>query len=470
MRHVVAVLAALAAAVSLAESADAASVVYVDGGEVWAVDQAGGAPQRLTAGEGGWNSVDQSAAGHLAAVRNDPGKISSFSTRQAWDPDGRVVVPFSSLPAKPGWSTYAYPLGLDVSADGGLLAYGFSNSRCCQPPPGGYEFDSGTYVTQARQANSGEPLRLGGSRYPAYGPTRMLAVSGDLEIVQQQAPNSDAFAPWLKLNLPGETINGLASGGPGSTITGVLLRNYAAGSSDVVTSRALAIKSATFGGDYVDDCFVPTTGQVAAIDVAPDGTLAWVDEGGLKVAGAPAFEGPVQCTLTSPARVIGPASAKDVAIGPFAPAVPPPPPGPSGGGPPPGGTDPGATPAPPAPGTGGSAPAPAPMAPGAGAAGSDPSARVLTVRAPARVAVAALRRGVTVTFRAPAAGTVRATLAVGRTVLATGSVRARRAGEVKVRLRATPAQAKRAKRLRARQATLTGVLGTQRVRKTVRLR
>ena len=79
-----------------------------------------------------WLDVAQSDSGRIVAVRNKPGRISNFSWFKIWEPDGTSTVE-GPLNAPSGWSTYVYPLGFDITADGSHLVYGYSNSSGCCP-------------------------------------------------------------------------------------------------------------------------------------------------------------------------------------------------------------------------------------------------------------------------------------------------------------------------------------------------
>src|SRR3954452_18358157 len=79
--------------------ADAASVAYVDKGEVWLASLDGAKKARLATpgvnGAGGaetWEDVAQSDGGRIVAVRNKPGRISNFSWFKIWKPDGSSPV------------------------------------------------------------------------------------------------------------------------------------------------------------------------------------------------------------------------------------------------------------------------------------------------------------------------------------------------------------------------------------------
>ena len=92
-------LAAAMAAVAIPAVADAASVAYVDNGEVWLSSLDGTKKARLATpvinADGDtekWLDVAQSDGGRIVAVRNKPGRMSSFSWVKIWEPDGSSTV------------------------------------------------------------------------------------------------------------------------------------------------------------------------------------------------------------------------------------------------------------------------------------------------------------------------------------------------------------------------------------------
>src|SRR4051812_12409988 len=92
-RLVALLLAAVTAGVAIPAVADAASVAYVDKGEVWLASLDGAKKVRLSpavvnsAGEREeWLDVAQSDGGRIVAVRNKPGRVSSFSWFKIWEP------------------------------------------------------------------------------------------------------------------------------------------------------------------------------------------------------------------------------------------------------------------------------------------------------------------------------------------------------------------------------------------------
>ena len=65
-------------------------------------------------------------------MRNKPGRISNFSWFKIWEPNGTSTVE-GPLNAPSGFTSYTYPLGFDITADGKHLVYGYSNSGSCCP-------------------------------------------------------------------------------------------------------------------------------------------------------------------------------------------------------------------------------------------------------------------------------------------------------------------------------------------------
>src|SRR3954447_25111064 len=189
-----------AAAVATPAVADAASVAYVDKGEVWLASLDGAKKARVaspvvnSAGETEtWQDVAQSDGGRIVAVRNKPGRISNFSWFKIWEPDGSSTVE-GPLNASPGWSQYVYPLGFDITADGKHLVYGFSNSSGCCP----ITFQTGIYARPATNSSL-SPINVTGQQYPTLLGSRIIGASGGVVSVQRTASSTYGpdFDPWL---------------------------------------------------------------------------------------------------------------------------------------------------------------------------------------------------------------------------------------------------------------------------------
>ena len=109
-------------------------MAYIDNGEVWLSSLDGAQKVRLAApvvnGEGDtekWLAVAQSDSGRIVAARNKPGRMSQFSWFKVWEPNGSSTVE-GPLNAPTGWTSYTYPLGFDITADGAHMVYGYSNT------------------------------------------------------------------------------------------------------------------------------------------------------------------------------------------------------------------------------------------------------------------------------------------------------------------------------------------------------
>src|SRR3954447_2521006 len=170
-------LAAVIAAIATPAVADAASVAYVDKGEVWLASLDGTKQARLAMpvvnGDGdteNWIDVAQSDGGRIVAVRNKPGRLSNFSWFKIWEPDGTSTVE-GPLNAPSGWTVYVYPLGFDITADGSHLVYGYSNSSSCCP----IAFAHGTYVRPAT-SSALDPINTGGQTGPSLFGARIISL------------------------------------------------------------------------------------------------------------------------------------------------------------------------------------------------------------------------------------------------------------------------------------------------------
>jgi hypothetical protein len=451
--------------------AGAASVAYVDNGEVWVSSLDGTQKVRLATqvvGSDGqtekWLDVAQSDGGRIVAVRNVPGRISRFSWFKVWEPDGTSTVE-GPLNAPSGWVVYVYPLGFDITADGKHLVYGFSNSSGCCP----ISFQTGIYVRPATNSAL-DPITITGQQYPSLFGSRIIAASGSTVSVQQATASTygSPFDPWLDTSGTGLEQHGSDVAANGQ-LAAFDLEHWNGGTQDVGKIAVVAIQGvdASPASPAAVDCYLPATGVAHDPSLSMDAKqIAWDDGQGLKVAGTPTTSAdpcvpsatPVVISATGRYAAIGGAD-----IGAF--LAKPPATDPAGGATttaptttPPGTTPPGTTP-----------PAGAPGAPG--------SAPVVTL--PARLTAAALARGLGLTVTVATAGTVRITATVparllGRRgkpiVVATGTARASRAGKVAVRVRLNATARRRVKRLKGARLTLAIMQGTRTTTRTITLR
>jgi hypothetical protein len=427
-------LIAILCLLTMAPAAGAASIAYVDGGEVWLSSLDGTQKVRLATpvvnGEGNtekWLAVAASDSGRIVAVRNVPGRVASYSWFKVWEPDGTSTVE-GPLNAPSGWAVYVYPLGFDVTADGVHMVYGYSNSSGCCP----INFARGTYVRPVTNSSL-DPIVISGQQHPTLLGSRMIAHSGATVNVQTPAapPYGPDFTPWLDTSGTQLELRrtDLAANGQ---LAALELEQWNGGTQAIGKIAVVSAQGVDQAPTFAPvDCFVPASGIAKDASLSADATrIAWTDDQGLKVAGAPATAAD-PCALTAPAVVISPTASQGAIgganVGPFLPASPPAPP-PTGGPPPAGG-----------------------------------AAPVATV--PRRVTTTALARagGVPIKVKVGGAGKIRISGTVPARILrrrgkpvvvATGSATAKRAGTVTVRVRLTVAARKTPKRLKGARMTL----------------
>jgi hypothetical protein len=442
---------ALTVACLVPASARAAGVAYLDGHEVWVSTLDGSKKVRLSGGEGDWNSVAQADNGRVVGVRNEPGKISTLSTFTVWLPDGSV---FNSgpLPGESGWQIYSYPVSLDLTADGGLVVYGYSNSRYVNS----YQFDFGFYSVPATTQTLTQPYKVSGMEFPTVNGTRVIARPQGAETeahVQRAAgsPVTTEFDPWLYLDptvIPNTKFR-RTDVAANSRVVGLELAESTGPSTDnlsVAMIQAPGLGQAPTATDSQNSCLLPGT-NVTGVSLLQDASLvAYKDDGGAKVAGVPTFSGVDTCVLSSPAVTISPtgsspslgpidADALYAARNPVAPPVTPPLPGGGAG----------------------------PLTPGAG------NGLSVVLAKGAKAAALGKRTGLPVVVTVPRAGLVTVTLKVAASklkrkgkpiVIATGKATAKKAGKLTVRLKATKVARKKLRRLRGAKVTLTVKVGT----------
>ena len=341
-------LAAVLAAAMTPAVAKAASVAYVDNGEVWLSSLDGGQKARLSGtvvnGEGDtekWLDVAQSDNGRIVAVRNKPGRISNFSWFKIWEPDGSSTVE-GPLNAPSGWISYVYPLGFDITADGKHLVYGYSNSSGCCP----ISFAHGTYVRPATNSTL-PPINTSGQIHPALFGSRVISLadaSSPSVINVQDAgsgnPYTNAFTPWLDTSGVGLDLEGVDVAANGR-LAALGFETWNGGTQTVGEIAVLTIQGVDQAPTFpaAVDCFLPAAGIARDASIAPDaGSIAWKDAGGVKVAASPSSTAD-PCVMGSAPVALSPTgehpSIGGADVGAFLPTSPPatPPTDPGAGGP-----------------------------------------------------------------------------------------------------------------------------------------
>ncbi len=451
-RLAIAVGAALVVIAAAPGAAGAASIAYIDGGDVWLSSLDGQQKVRLATpvvnADGDtekWLAVAAADSGRIVAARNVPGRNSGFSWFKVWEPNGASTVE-GPLNSPSGWAIQVYPLGFDITADGVHMVYGYSNSGFCCP----ITFAQGTYVRPVTNSSL-DPINVSGQEHPTLFGNRMIAHTGATVNVQDPpaAPYGTDFTPWIDVSGSGLELRRTDVAANGQ-LAALELEQWNGGTQEVGKLAVLAIQGVdqppTFPAAV--DCFVPTAGVATDVSLSADGTrVAWTDDAGLKVAGAPTTAAD-PCELTSPPVVISPTASQGAIGGADVAAFLPPAGQPPSGAPPSGG-----------------------LPPGGGA---------LVATVPRRVTIKALARatGVPIKVRVAHAGKVKLAgrvpanvLRSSRSVLvATGSATAKGAGTVTVRLRLTTAARKKRSRLKGARMTLRVTQGSLSTTKRFRLR
>lgn len=460
-------LAASAVLIASPAVASAASVAYIDGGEVWVASLDGATKVRLSAGEGTWREVAAADDGVVAATSRVDAGIFRAAMFRTWSPGG-VVTHDGGLTAPNGWLTYVYPLSFDISGDGNWLTYGYSQTNGFGMQQ---TFETGHYVRNVAHGFIDPYKGPTGREWPTFGPgNRIIASQGSAVTAQaaDAAPFTTTFDPWFDTSGTGLDVSRIDVAASG-TLAAFEADRWTGGTR--TTARIGVVSVTGVGGTLTGavDCWLPASGLASDVSISQDGTrIAWHDARGVVVAGAPVGSAD-PCALSSPAVVIsatgtGPSIGGADAAAILAARTPPP------AGPAPGGGTPG-----------GGAPAPGGPSPASGGTPAPSTGTVpLAVSAPAlRAAVLTARRGAAVAVTAPAAGrlTVVATVPAARlggrgapVVVARGAATAAAAGTVSVRVRPTAAGTRAARRLKGARITLAATQGTRTARAVIVLR
>lgn len=291
---VVGLLAALVVA-ALPSVAGAASVAYIDGGEVWVSSLDGAQKIRLSGGEGDWQNVAASDGGRVAAVQRVPSQISQTSTFRVWAADGAVAYN-GALSAVSGYQSYAYPLSFDISADGVFLVYGFSASNTFP----NFAFTGGFYARSVDNVALA-PIEVSNATYPSFVGSRVVSAFGSEVRLQDPSavPFGTQFSFWINTSGTGLQLRRTDVAANGTLVASEL---HSDGPPAVDKISILSVSG--LGGALTGavDCFLPAVGLARDVSISQDATrIAWKDDQGVKVAGVPTTSA---CALSSPAVVI----------------------------------------------------------------------------------------------------------------------------------------------------------------------
>lgn len=426
-------LAVVASLLVLAAPADATQLSYVDQGQIW-VSTLDGAQKRpisgpapvITPGESrSWTEQAQSDDGFIVGVARESGHSGAAAPTWVWNPSGTVVTK-GSLGYDNAYNNamLALPVTLDLIPGAAQLLYTYSDLVYSYPVSSLYH---GTWVGNTSNT-SVQPFdvpdligsSLLGGRWVGVN---AHAAGGDDNIVVGDAAFSTSGHPWFRAY--GATAVDVAANG---TVAGVIYRI------DTSSPYALAL-FATAGPDAPPtgaSCDMPTVGNVGQVSISQDGRfVAWTDSRGLLIAPVPPLGSGSPCPLAAAPTVIS-ATGSYPSIGASTLATPAP--------------SPGSTTTVPAPT--GSAPAPT-----AGVTPSRATARP-SVGLARTVKASTLATGLTVRITVARAGAVTATARVGTKTLAKKTVRAKKPGTIKVKLKASRTLRRQLRGYRGRTLTI----------------
>jgi hypothetical protein len=307
------ILAAGAFALAAAP-AGAASVAYTEGGNVVLASPDGTHKLALT-GDGTPNDpyygVAQSADGSTIAA-----KLETFDKRRPvlthFKAIDGTVAAANVMPAWSGANALVAPIGMDIDDAGKTVAFGYSycGLGACGTRQTGY------WLTFADNgpANPSNPQGSSGLLAPSFSGDRIVSSDGFKIMVQEaiNAPFNDGHTAWIDPGNAGARF-WAAEVQPG--VRQIALEY----SFQDKLGIAFASGDGTLGGATEMKCFLGAAGQAKDVSYSPDGSrIAWHDDEGVKVAGAPDFAKPNgegdTCALSSPPVLIS-ASGTDPNLG-----------------------------------------------------------------------------------------------------------------------------------------------------------
>jgi hypothetical protein len=470
----------LAGAVALGgvSAAKAASVAYIDGGNAYLSSPDGTARYQLTTGgdaDHPWQVPSMGPDGKTVVVHQDAFDGGRRAVLYLYGADGKLATA-NVMPVYSGANFPVYPIGLDMDWKSQAVAYGYSYCGfACGSSYRGYWLT----FSDNQGAYPSNPQGQSDAYFPTfYGERIVSSDSGGSIFVQPDDPN----APFVNTSQGWMHIDGVylsraeVAPGPGNLVAVEWSRKEPAGEGIFVGRHQGTVPS-----DVTDICDLPVNGESSSVSFSPDGTqMTWADADGVKVAGVPNLSaGTGTCTLTSPPVVISSTGKSPSFGGADVPAIL----QTKGGSGQPGGGQPG----------------------GGQPGGAQSGTAKVTVALAGKATRAAFRKGLKLRLTVPAAGRVQVSAsipaktarAIGLTgakrsralagvasargiaaaaksvVVARGSVDAKGAGTVTVRLRPTAKARRAAKRLAGAKLTIkaeSGPPATARGAKTIRVK
>jgi hypothetical protein len=187
---------ALTGSLAFAAAAQADSIVYIDGGNVWSAKPDGSVKVQLTDG-GDWHSPTQADDGTIAAVKGTGGI--TVLTR-----DGRVLrtITTAQAPSGDGGTFAPRPLALAFSPDGSKIAYSYIADSCPIASTCGAT-ETATLVTDANVTTASPRTKYGyqqGVANASWATNTRLLVGGGagVGIARVDLPGAEnSRVPWL---------------------------------------------------------------------------------------------------------------------------------------------------------------------------------------------------------------------------------------------------------------------------------
>jgi hypothetical protein len=298
------VLVGLALTLAVTGASEAASVSYSYKGSLWLSSLNGKQKRKLATDPRGkvkWIETAQSDNGRVIAVKRDPAKIANLNSYVLWGPTGKRIVQ-GSLTADSGWTSYVMPLSLDLTSNGKFVVYGYQYFSYNYPVS---SLESGTSVKSVT-ASYLQPINLAGEEWPTTVGTRIVASQQDvLAGVQKagEAPFGNDFSGWYSVDGTGYDLHRTDVGANRKVAVAELVPSA---SDSNVPSVLLASRITGLGGSTLAGaCLLPSRGDAENVSISQDGkSIAWQDQRGVVVAGAPTFGGSDVCKLTRGVKVI----------------------------------------------------------------------------------------------------------------------------------------------------------------------
>lgn len=406
MKRRTAIAVAVAACLAAPTAAQADSIVYLKGGDVWLAEGDGSGQYQVTTG-GGYGSPSQADDGTIVArhheeivrMKQNGTVLSRFDPPDTTDSAGQHVG--------------GVPASVTVSPDGSKVAYTYSHANCPVGVSCGVR-----YVTAYSHSDRATPVETFGKLYrrsPSWvSNDRLLAFNGYLEQVNYDSPGGgdDSDVHWFDDHEMFDPSTDLGDGElsrQGDRFAAV--RGYGPSTHLMIYKVTENVISGTPSGPPAYACNTGEEETLAGPSWSPDGrALAFAHKEGIETIPLPSVE--EGCPGASSGRVIVPGASE-----------------PDWG--------------------------PAPVNPGprdqqactsCGQGDQSKAATRLKLRMPKRVSARALRRGLVLRVTTPGAGSLSASASLGRKRVASGRGKARAAGAAKVRLRAAKRSARRIKK------------------------